>query len=69
MQVTFKLLSVDPANYDDAPSEGIRRLLEYVHGKDVRKDQTYDTSIIGQFILPHPSLQCRLADMYKSLSA
>jgi 5-oxoprolinase (ATP-hydrolysing) len=26
----IKLLSVDPANYDDAPSEGIRRVLELV---------------------------------------
>jgi 5-oxoprolinase (ATP-hydrolysing) len=26
----LKLLSVDPANYDDAPREGIRRILEDV---------------------------------------
>ena len=26
----MKLLSVDPANYDDAPREGIRRILEQV---------------------------------------
>ena len=25
---TAKLLSVDPSNYDDAPTEGIRRILE-----------------------------------------
>jgi len=30
-----KLLSVDPANYDDAPREGIRRILqEYTEGED-----------------------------------
>lgn len=28
--IVIKLLSVDPANYDDAPSEGIRRVLELV---------------------------------------
>ena len=26
-----KLLSVDPSNYDDAPREGIRRILEQVN--------------------------------------
>lgn len=26
----MKLLSVDPANYEDAPCEGIRRILEQV---------------------------------------
>lgn len=26
----MKLLSVDPANYDDAPREGIKRILEQV---------------------------------------
>lgn len=26
----MKLLSVDPANYSDAPTEGIRRILEQV---------------------------------------
>ena len=30
-----KLLSVDPENYEDAPREGIRRLLEKVHGIDL----------------------------------
>lgn len=35
-----KLLSVDPSNYDDAPREGIRRILEdvrtnppFIHGR------------------------------------
>lgn len=28
----FKLLSVDPLNYKDAPTEGIRRVLERAHG-------------------------------------
>ena len=27
----MKLLSVDPSNYDDAPREGIRRIIEQVN--------------------------------------
>nr|XP_031858199.1 uncharacterized protein CI109_006441 [Kwoniella shandongensis]KAA5525271.1 hypothetical protein CI109_006441 [Kwoniella shandongensis] len=45
-QVTFKLLSVDPANYDDAPSEGIRRLLQLIHGQPIPKGIQYDTTAI-----------------------
>jgi 5-oxoprolinase (ATP-hydrolysing) len=48
VQVTFKLLSVDPANYDDAPSEGIRRLLQIATRQHIPKGQVYDTSIIGE---------------------
>jgi len=33
--VLIKLLSVDPANYDDAPLEGIRRLLSKFEGKEI----------------------------------
>ncbi|PYH69519.1 5-oxoprolinase [Aspergillus vadensis CBS 113365] len=33
--VVFKLLSVDPANYDDAPTEGIRRVLSTYYGKEI----------------------------------
>ncbi len=35
---TVKLLSEDPANYDDAPREGIRRILEEVLGHPVAAD-------------------------------
>jgi 5-oxoprolinase (ATP-hydrolysing) len=31
---TLKLLSVDPSNYDDAPTEGIRRILCEVSSVD-----------------------------------
>lgn len=31
--IILKLLSVDPANYDDAPTEGIRRVLEQATGE------------------------------------
>eukprot|EP01132_Coremiostelium_polycephalum_P001228 gene1228-1551_t len=40
-----KLLSVDPANYDDAPREGIRRILEKISKKSIPKDNV-DTSLI-----------------------
>ncbi|KAJ5013575.1 hypothetical protein K4K57_002586 [Colletotrichum sp. SAR 10_99] len=33
--VVLKLLSVDPGNYDDAPAEGIRRVLEMVSGTTI----------------------------------
>ncbi|WWC92039.1 uncharacterized protein L201_006993 [Kwoniella dendrophila CBS 6074] len=46
VQITFKLLSVDPANYDDAPSEGIRRLLQIVKKGAIPRGQLYDTSLI-----------------------
>ncbi|KAI5964814.1 uncharacterized protein KGF55_001884 [Candida pseudojiufengensis] len=34
----FKLLSVDPQNYKDAPTEGIRRILEKVNSTTIPKD-------------------------------
>ncbi|PWY86783.1 5-oxoprolinase [Aspergillus heteromorphus CBS 117.55] len=33
--VVLKLLSVDPSNYDDAPTEGIRRVLSIYYGKEI----------------------------------
>lgn len=44
--VLIKLLSVDPQNYDDAPLEGIRRLLERFTGQDIPRGQPLDTSKI-----------------------
>ena len=41
----MKLLSVDPANYEDAPREGIRRILEQETGR--RIDGEIDTSLIS----------------------
>ena len=40
----LKLLSVDPANYPDAPREGIRRVLEAVTGKAHPRNRPLDTS-------------------------
>ncbi|KAK8869467.1 hypothetical protein IAR55_000031 [Kwoniella newhampshirensis] len=41
-----KLLSVDPANYPDAPREGVRRVLEWFTGEKIPRDQPIDTSAI-----------------------
>ncbi|CCK71070.1 5-oxoprolinase KNAG_0G00110 [Huiozyma naganishii CBS 8797] len=38
----FKLLSVDPKNYPDAPLEGIRRVLEVFEGKKIPKGVLLD---------------------------
>ena len=42
----LKLLSVDPKNYKDAPTEGIRRILESVTNKKFPKEEKIDTSDI-----------------------
>lgn len=44
--VLIKLLSVDPQNYDDAPLEGIRRLLSKFQGKEIPRGEPLDTSKI-----------------------
>ncbi|OJD35379.1 5-oxoprolinase (atp-hydrolyzing) [Diplodia corticola] len=33
--IVLKLLSVDPQNYDDAPAEGIRRVLSIIRGQEI----------------------------------
>jgi 5-oxoprolinase (ATP-hydrolysing) len=43
---TLKLLSVDPNSYDDAPTEGIRRLLEEETGRQYPRGTPIDTSLI-----------------------
>ncbi|KAL6404418.1 hydantoinase B/oxoprolinase [Ilyonectria robusta] len=40
--IILKLLSVDPANYKDAPTEGIRRILELVTGQQLPRGQLLD---------------------------
>lgn len=37
--IVVKLLSQDPANYADAPIEGIRRILEQATGKSIPRDE------------------------------
>nr|XP_055204476.1 5-oxoprolinase isoform X5 [Gorilla gorilla gorilla] len=43
----LKLLSEDPANYADAPTEGIRRILEQEAGMLLPRDQPLDSSHIA----------------------
>lgn len=42
----MKLLSVDPANYDDAPVEGIRRILEEFTGEKISRSSKVPTDKI-----------------------
>ncbi|XP_059496707.1 5-oxoprolinase isoform X3 [Stegostoma tigrinum] len=42
----MKLLSEDPANYQDAPTEGIRRILQEETGMQLPRDRPIDTSNI-----------------------
>lgn len=44
--VVIKLLSEDPSNYDDAPLEGIRRLLSKFTSRDIPRGEALDTSDI-----------------------
>jgi 5-oxoprolinase (ATP-hydrolysing) len=46
-QKVIKLLSVDPANYPDAPREGIRRVLESETGFAHPRNRPLDTSRIA----------------------
>ena len=42
--IVVKLLSQDPGNYDDAPIEGIRRILEQATGQSFPRKQKLDVS-------------------------
>ncbi|XDG04158.1 hypothetical protein ABKA04_003773 [Annulohypoxylon sp. FPYF3050] len=44
--VVIKLLSEDPANYDDAPLEGIRRIMSHFEGREIPRGEALDTSKI-----------------------
>ncbi|KAF3066446.1 hypothetical protein GL218_09024 [Daldinia childiae] len=43
--IVVKILSQDPSNYDDAPIEGIRRILEKATGKSFPRNEPIDTSL------------------------
>lgn len=47
------LVSQDPANYRDAPTEGIRRILETVTGTSIPRGRVLKTDKIGPLCL-HP---------------
>ncbi|CAM1507963.1 Fc.00g048110.m01.CDS01 [Cosmosporella sp. VM-42] len=42
--ILIKLLSNDPTNYSDAPTEGIRRILEQATGESIPRGKMIDTS-------------------------
>lgn len=44
--VVIKLLSEDPANYQDAPLEGIRRIISHFLNRDIPRGEALDTSNI-----------------------
>ncbi|KAJ8110093.1 hypothetical protein ONZ43_g5966 [Nemania bipapillata] len=44
--VVIKLLSEDPANYDDAPLEGIRRIMSHFQGREIPRGEALETSQI-----------------------
>jgi 5-oxoprolinase (ATP-hydrolysing) len=44
--IIIKLLSEDPANYADAPLEGIRRIMSHFLGKEIPRGQPLDTTKI-----------------------
>ncbi|KAK8116552.1 uncharacterized protein PG998_004833 [Apiospora kogelbergensis] len=44
--VVVKLLSVDPSNYSDAPTEGIRRVLEMVTGSEIPRHSPIPKELI-----------------------
>ena len=46
-RLTSRLVSQDPGNYADAPTEGIRRVLETVTGETIPRGQVLDTQKIG----------------------
>ncbi|EFY90148.1 putative 5-oxoprolinase [Metarhizium acridum CQMa 102] len=45
-EIIIKLLSEDPANYKDAPLEGIRRLMSHFLKRDIPRGEPLDTSKI-----------------------
>ncbi|KAF8147391.1 Hydantoinase/oxoprolinase N-terminal region-domain-containing protein [Crassisporium funariophilum] len=47
-ELVVKLLSQDPGNYEDAPTEGIRRVLEVVTGEQIPRKSILETEKIGR---------------------
>jgi 5-oxoprolinase (ATP-hydrolysing) len=45
-ETIIKLLSEDPANYSDAPLEGIRRIMSHFTGQEIPRGEPLDTSRI-----------------------
>lgn len=47
----FKLLSRDPENYDDAPIEALRRIVEEANGVSIPRGTPLDLSCIGKYLI------------------
>jgi hypothetical protein len=47
----YYLVSQDPANYRDAPTEGIRRILETVTGEKIERGTILPTNKIGEALI------------------
>lgn len=47
--IVIKLLSRDPNNYRDAPTEGIRRILEKATGRTIPRSEKISTEEIGMY--------------------
>ncbi|KAF5507125.1 Uncharacterized protein CGCA056_v013312 [Colletotrichum aenigma] len=45
-ETIIKLLSEDPSNYDDAPLEGIRRIMSHFLGREIPRGEPLDTAKI-----------------------
>lgn len=56
--VVFKLLSVDPENYRDAPTEAVRRVLQAVEGREIPQGEKLNAAAVGMAelynITPNP---------------
>jgi 5-oxoprolinase (ATP-hydrolysing) len=50
-EIVVKLLSQDPGNYADAPTEGVRRVLEKVTGEKIERGSILPVDKIGEFDL------------------
>ena len=65
-----RTVSQDPANYRDAPTEGIRRILEIVTGDKLERGSVLPTNKIGEPIVfnsCHPFLQVQIHILHCTL--
>lgn len=46
--IVVKILSVDASNYDDAPTEAIRRVLEIFYNKSIPRGSELDLRDVGK---------------------
>lgn len=56
--ILVKILSVDPANYSDAPTEAIRRVLEIHTGEKIPRGTLMDLTLIGTHPLAIAEFAC-----------